>query len=561
MQRELLKVRTMAFCVALGCLHPENNDDREICSSCGSKLLLGGRYLPLQLIGQGGFGKTFLAIDLQIPSQPQCVVKQLGITHFSQEVLGKATDLFYQEAQRLDELGHHPQIPRLLANFPQEQSFYLVQEFIAGETLHNLFNQTGEFIEPQIWSLLRELLPVLQFIHERKIIHRDIKPGNIMLRSTDQLPILIDFGIAKVLTETESNQTGTIIGTQDYMPLEQAFGKVSPASDLFSLGVTCLFLLTGERWRDMYDFMEEKWHWQSYLPRGTRVSDRLERVLYKLTHHKLNQRYQSAQQVIVDLQAEEKTGEPSPLTLKYLGRTPRPYVPPSNLSSAKINQPIPDPILSGTYHQENQAGNPVKNSVDLSHLPTKFVGNDSQPVGVASPRSNPQPNPQPQLSPRIEANQSQKSTSLNLNSSMGLMRYSKLKVLLLKKKWQEADEETWYLLRKSINRPYSKYLAVGHIDKIPAEDLYKIDELWSHYSKKRFGFTIQSLIYEDTAGDYPKFCQEVGWLTYQPALPNDGYTFTSQAPKGHLPSRRFIGGFEWWRHAEVMAAKLRKSYE
>jgi serine/threonine protein kinase len=560
LQRELLKVRTMAFCVAPGCLHPENTDDREVCRSCGSKLLLAGRYLPLQLIGQGGFGKTFLAIDQQIPSQPQCVVKQLGIAHFSQEVLSKATELFYQEAQRLDELGHHPQIPRLLANFPQEQSFYLVQEFIAGETLHNLFNQTGEFTEPQIWSLLTKLLPVLQFIHEKNIIHRDIKPGNIMLRSTDQLPILIDFGIAKVLAETESNQTGTIIGTQDYMPPEQAFGKVFPASDLYSLGVTCLFLLTGERWRDMFDFREDRWLWQSYLPRGYRVSDRLEQVLYKLIHHKLNQRYQSAQQVIADLQGEENTREPSPLTLKYLGRTSRPYVPPSPPAATAISQPTPTPIFLETYHQENQvSGNPVHNSADISHLPTKFVGNNSQPAGAAPPLENLQSNPQ--LSPIVQTQQSEESANLNPIFSKGLS-FDKLKVLLLKKKWQEADEETWDLLRKSVDKLHGNFLTVGDIDKIPAEDLYKIDELWSNYSQKRFGFTIQSLIYEDTEGDYPKFCQEVGWLTYQPtSLLNDGYKFTYQAPRGHLPSRRFIGGFEWWRHAEVMAAKLRKSYE
>ncbi|NJL89147.1 MAG: protein kinase [Coleofasciculaceae cyanobacterium SM2_1_6] len=178
----------MAFCVAPGCLEPQNDDDQEVCLSCGSKLLLGGRYLPTEMLGQGGFGKTFLAIDQQIPSRPQCVVKQLYISNFPQETIGKAKNLFYQEAEHLDSLGNHPQIPRLLASFQQEKNFYLIQEFIEGQTLFDLFAQAGEFTEVQIQELITKLLPVLKFIHEQNIIHRDIKPGNIILRTIDKLP-------------------------------------------------------------------------------------------------------------------------------------------------------------------------------------------------------------------------------------------------------------------------------------------------------------------------------------------------------------------------------------
>lgn len=501
----------MAFCVVPECSHPQNSDDQKICSSCGHNLLLAGRYLPLQLIGQGGFGRTFLAIDQQIPSYPQCVVKQLYIDKFKQETVGKVTDLFYQEAQCLDELGHHPQIPKLLASFKQQHNFYLVQEFIVGQTLENLLAQTGEFTENQILKLLKELLPVIKFIHEKNIIHRDLKPGNIMLRDSDRLPILIDFGIAKILATTGATQTGTIIGTRDYMSPEQVYGKVFPASDLYSLGATCLYLLTGERAADMFDFMEEKWRWRQYLPAGQEISDRLEQILNKLTQQKLNQRYQSAQEVITDLELPSvvNINNPFPLTNKYLGR---------------------DPIVS-----VKQSPTAKSDQID-SAAPSLGSGNHS-------------------VEPDLD-------DSLPQNPIFSkVLNYGQLKVLLLKKKWQEADIETWDLLRQSIDKVFGDYLSMSDIEKIPAEDLYKIDELWSTYSHKKFGFTIQSLIYEDMDGDYTKFCQEIGWLPYKSSILNDGYKFTDQAPRGHLPSRKFIGGYEWWRHAEVMAKKLRSCYE
>jgi len=513
----------MTFCVAPGCQNPVNDHPQKFCKHCGAKLLLARRYLPMQLIGQGGFGRTFLAIDLQIPSQPQCVVKQLYIDHLKAETIGKATDLFYQEAQHLEELGNHTQIPQLLASFEQSQHFYLVQELIVGQTLEQLFIQEGEFAESQILQLLISILPVLQFIHERNIIHRDIKPANIIIKIPDQLPVLIDFGVAKALVSRSNSQTGTIVGTPDYMPPEQAYGKVFPASDLYGLGATCLYLLTGEKPREMFDVLEEQWLWQRYLPAGRRVSDRLTIILNKLIHPKLSQRYQSALDAIADLQANYAI----------------------NISN---DQPI-------SHHLPNQSPNQSKLSfIPIStQLSTNSAASISDPTSISSSLIK---NPE-------EDNLS--SLALNLSSRNPILskgvNYSKLQILLLRKKWQEADVETWDLLRKSSGKVHGIYLDLGDIERVPAEDLYKIDELWSTYSKKKFGFTIQSLIYEDLESDYQAFCQAIGWLSYNSSVLNDGYIFTDKAPRGHLPSRRFIGGFQWWRHAEIMAKKLRRGYE
>lgn len=170
----------MSYCLNPDCPKPQQPGGAKFCQHCGAKLLLKDRYRALRLIGQGGFGRTFLASDEDKPSRPKCVIKQ-----FMPEAQGtanrrKAAQLFEQEADRLDELGHHPQIPSLLAHFSQEQHQYLIQEFIDGKNLAELLKAEGPWDEAQIYELLTNLLPVLEFIHHHQVIHRDIKPENII---------------------------------------------------------------------------------------------------------------------------------------------------------------------------------------------------------------------------------------------------------------------------------------------------------------------------------------------------------------------------------------------
>jgi serine/threonine protein kinase len=287
----------MNYCVTPGCLNPQNPDNAKFCLSCGATLLLKDRYRPIQPIGRGGFGKTFLGVDEQIPSKPRCVIKQLYLQTQGSLALKKATQLFHQEAQRLDELGQHPQIPTLVAHFEQQKQLYLVQEFIQGKTLEREL-QKSNFNETQIWELLQGILPILKFIHDRKVLHRDIKPGNIMRQSQDGKLVLIDFGVAKQITDSALFHTGTAVGTPGYMPPEQEKGKALPASDLYSLGVTCIHLLTGVSVFELFDFSNHRWVWRDYLPNETTVSDRLARILNKLLQHPLNLRYKSADEVL-----------------------------------------------------------------------------------------------------------------------------------------------------------------------------------------------------------------------------------------------------------------------
>jgi len=287
----------MSYCVKPGCIKPQNPETSKFCSFCGSKLLLRERYRPIKHIATGGFGRTFLALDELSPNQASCVVKQFYFLEDNSEYLNKAVELFRQEAVHLDTLGKHPQIPSLLAHFEHEERLYLVQEFIEGQTLEQELQQ-GVFDESQIWEVLQDLLPVLKFIHQHRVIHRDIKPENIIRRHGDRKLVLIDFGIAKHVTDSALLRKGTEIGSQDYVAPEQAKGKAVAASDLYSLGVTCIRLMTRVPLSEMFDRDEERWWWVIFLPKGRRVSDRLGVILDKLLQTKVSQRYSSADEVL-----------------------------------------------------------------------------------------------------------------------------------------------------------------------------------------------------------------------------------------------------------------------
>ncbi len=290
----------MKLCPKISCQYPHNSDTAKFCIRCGGQLLLKERYHLLHSIGHGGFGITFLAVDEHLPDKPRCVIKQFCFPEENRENFLKAVALFRQEAVRLNEL-QHPQIPKLLGYFELENRLYLVQELIVGQTLAEELQQ-GVFNEQQIWDILKDLTPVLQFIHSRKVIHRDIKPANIMRRCTPGEKrgdlVLIDFGVAKRITATALLHTGTTIGSPEYMPPEQIRGKALPASDLYSLGVTCIHLLTGISPFDLFDISSDRWIWRDYLPSGTKIDTRLGQILDRLLQNAVSQRYKSAVEVM-----------------------------------------------------------------------------------------------------------------------------------------------------------------------------------------------------------------------------------------------------------------------
>ena len=289
----------MSYCLNPHCQKPQNHKNAQVCSTCNTKLLLKQRYRAIKPIGQGGFGRTFLAVDESKPLKPPCVIKQFLLQAQGTDNAQKAADLFSQEALRLGNLGKHNQIPGLLDYLTQEENQYLVQEYIDGYDLAEILKEQGTFKEEQIWELLNSLLPVLQFIHSRDVIHRDIKPENI-IRSRDGKLCLVDFGAAKVVTGTAILQTGTSIGTPEFVAPEQSRGKAIYSSDLYSLGTTCIYLLTGVSPFDLFDISEYTWVWRQYLVDNP-VSDKLGIILDKLIENATSRRYQSVSEVLKDI--------------------------------------------------------------------------------------------------------------------------------------------------------------------------------------------------------------------------------------------------------------------
>ena len=294
----------MSQCLNPVCLQ-QNPPKTILCQSCGSQIVLKERYRAIRIIGEGGFGRTFLAVDEQ-RLDTRCVIKQFLTQQSGSAALKKATELFEQEAFRLNDLGKHPHIPDLLAFFPQEGRLYLIQEFIEGQNLLNELRQKGKISEFEVKKILIELLHILQFVHNNKVIHRDIKPENIIKHSQTGALFLIDFGVSKEVGNNVLTKLGTVTGTPGYAPPEQFRGIVYPNSDLYSLAVTCIRLLTGyfqkpDGTDPLFDLTVMQWIWKKYIF----VNHDLEIILDKMLQDLPSNRFQSATEILSALQPQQ----------------------------------------------------------------------------------------------------------------------------------------------------------------------------------------------------------------------------------------------------------------
>ena len=284
------------------------------------------QYVILQKLGGGGFGDTYLTEDTHKPSRPYCVVKELRAIANNPQMYKLVQDLFQREAVMLEDLGNsNNRIPKLYAYFCEQGKFYLVQEYIQGKTLSQMVETSGTVSETVVKEILKNLLYVLNFVHSRKIIHRDIKPDNIIVRESDNVPVLIDFGAVRESVGTEFNShgqpiTSKVIGTPGFMPVEQAAGRPVYSSDLYSLGLTMIYLLTGKTPLQLQtDSRTGNIMWHQY---AMHVSPSLRMVLDKATAYHLNERYTSAKEMIDALQVT----------------------------------PLPEPAISATYVNPPQPG-------------------------------------------------------------------------------------------------------------------------------------------------------------------------------------------------------------
>lgn len=283
--------------------------------------IIGGRYKIIKHLGRGGFGQTFLAEDLHLPDKPQCVVKLLkpSTKYGSQYIPWRKDDpnfqvaqrLFNTEAQMLYKLGKHDQIPKLLAHFEENQEFYLVQQFIEGKNLtEELFGKPWK--ETQVINFLVDILTPLAFVHQHKVIHRDLKPDNLIRHKQDNKIVLIDFGAVKeVISQTTSAQgqsaTTVIIGTQGYMPSEQSKGKPTLSSDIYAVGMITIEMLTGLHPAAFPRNSKGQITWHDLV----QVSPKLSGIIDKMVCEDFSQRYPSAVETLEVVQSLQNQQPPS----------------------------------------------------------------------------------------------------------------------------------------------------------------------------------------------------------------------------------------------------------
>lgn len=320
--------------------------------------LLNNRYHVLRVLGGGGFGETYLAEDTQMPSSRRCVIKQLKPVVNNPQVYQLVKERFGQEAATLEDLGDRcDQIPRLYAYFVDNEQFYLVQEYVEGLTLTQKIQQQGLLTEAAVKDILINILPVLEYIHNKRIVHRDIKPDNIILRFSDGKPVLIDFGAVKVsmgtmITASGNSNQSIVIGTPGFMPMEQTVGRPVFSSDLYSLGLTAIYLLTGKIPQELgTDPATGDFLWRHH---AGNISPGFAQVLDKAIQPTARDRYLSARDMLAALQTPANPVAPTVPVYHHPSPPVAPTVPyqqPPTPQPTPIYQQPPTPQPTPVYQQ------------------------------------------------------------------------------------------------------------------------------------------------------------------------------------------------------------------
>jgi len=285
--------------------------------------ILHNRYQIQQQIGRGGFGKTYTAKDLTSVDAVICVVKEITVLgNAKEEVKQEIEKRFQREAKSLAQLGEHPQIPQLYAHFKEQETYYLVQEYIEGEDLSEEIPPNQPFFtEAEVVELLRDVLEVLAFVHQNHRIHRDIKPSNLRRRKSDGKLVLLDFGAVKELgsiaianpADSQEFNLTQAIGTPGYMSPEQNNGNPQFSSDLYSLGMICIQALTGTHPRNLPsdpNTGDSIWRYSTAEREMLPISSDLEHFLNKMVRYVFHDRFENATEALDTL--KQITGESPP---------------------------------------------------------------------------------------------------------------------------------------------------------------------------------------------------------------------------------------------------------
>ena len=520
----------------------------------GKKLL--GHYEITDLLGGGGSGETYIAVD-HARLNMRCVVKRLKLPSSDLKALDKVRQMFSQEAETLEALGReHKQIPTLLAYFEEEEEFYLVQDFIKGQPLHVELPSGHRWSEAKVVQMLQDILQILEFIHHKGVIHRDLKPANLIRQQEDGKLVLIDFGAVKQMQQdplgpAPMNPTTIAIGTAGYMPTEQARGKPRPSSDIYALGIIGIQAITGINPGNLQEDPDGEIVWRSYVPQ---INEALAVVLTKMVCYHFKDRYQTATEVLQDIQ---------PLVEQHFGRSVMQQGSPASATEratptalegiassnpsvvgAEASQMQPQPgsgavdppaetkfVLFQDSHQlvqPNDGPDAIKVGLldgDQSKKPSiekllrwvatnrviaitglgVVIGAIAIPTGIWFLHSTP---PKPQLE------HEKAPAPVNANVLKG--DYRKLQSYLQNQDWKNADEETYQVMLK-VAGPESEqqgYFSEQEWNDFSCSDLKEIDRFWSKASGGKLGFSAQQRVLQ--ASGKNNFYRAIGWRTDTP---------------------------------------------
>lgn len=454
---------------------------------------LGGRYEIIGYLGGGGFGQTYLAQDNHLPGKPRCVVKHLQPTLTDAVSLETAKRLFETEAQVLYRLNGYTQIPRLLAHFEEQQEFYLVQEFIEGNSLGQELGPGQRLTEGETIALLRDILEILTYVHHHNVIHRDLKPSNLIRRRQDGKIVLIDFGAVKQLTtqviQTHSHTTRTIaIGSPGYMPSEQMAGKPRFCSDLYAVGMIAIQALTGLHPKSLpEDARTSEIIWRD----RAEVSPQLGNILDRLVRYDFRERYPSALEVLVDL---------------------NPLAPAGRSGFAPFDAAVP------VYSPETR----------IQVLTGFSIGADGSEVGIDYKTL------QELLVAQAWRDADQETQQLLLKAcgrESGRLRDEEVRQLPCRDLY--TIDYLWLhysdgIFGFSVQQDIWKSVGGGTNASYPD---------WDRFSKSRAKWRVNS--------PWHRFSGRVGWRVKEIWLPYDRLNFSLEAPKGHLPG---------WQSGEQLTA-------
>ncbi|MBH8556255.1 serine/threonine protein kinase [Nostocaceae cyanobacterium CENA357] len=269
--------------------------------------VLKSRYQIVQSLGAGVFGQTYIAVDIDYPDNPKCVVKQLKVSNSQPSYLDTLRLRFLTETETLKRLGLHNQIPEFITCFEEHERFYLVQEFIEGHSLTAelpINQQWGcLWTENEVVEFLQDVLSILEFVHSQGVIHCDIKPENLIRRAVDGKLVLIDFGSIQSVDlgiDEELPIYRIPVTSLGYIPPEQFIGQTQPNSDIYALGMIAIQALTGlEALQLKGDPHTNEILWRS---QDTPVNDYLAAVLSQMVRYDYQERFQSVSEVLRVLQ-------------------------------------------------------------------------------------------------------------------------------------------------------------------------------------------------------------------------------------------------------------------